>query len=720
MFRGLERRLASLRLSSKLAWLSAALTAVFVATTLIPLSVSTRETTRRVVAEQLRRTQRALIANQERDLASLQHAASLIGQNARMLAAMADDQTQQLSPALMTTTQRELERELANVQQDIIVVVDQNGRVFASAPDSIVLGRRTNLSSLEAVRVALDPNAPADTGAYGVLDVGEREFSVASVPLVSAGRTLGAILLGERIDSAYLARVQSRFDGSVIATVGDSTPAPAKDVLSAPLPLGRNRAGQPVALWLMQPVGSGALTASIVAQFILYGLAAVILSGLGAALVARSLLRPLERFVAYMKGANPMSASLARPDLGDASPEIRTLDDSFASLMVSLRESEEQLRQSQKLEAIGTLAGGVAHDFNNLLTVMHGYAELALMRANGDQRLTRDLTQVLDATQRASRLTHQLLAFSRKQVLEPTVLDVNEVVGELVPLLRRLIGEHITIQFEPGIRLGHIVADHGQLEQVIINLVVNARDAMPSGGTITIRTACHPEPFGSAQSKLREGPASRVALTVSDTGAGIPPEIRERIFEPFFTTKEPGKGTGLGLSMVYGIVQQSGGTIDLESAPGKGTTFRIEFPMSDAGKPAQRAMAEGERIPRGTESVLLIEDEPELRELARRTLEELGYHVIAPEHTEDGLAMGISHKVDLLLTDVVMPVMSGPTIVRRLADLGTQPPVIYMTGYADETLSEYRIDPGSTLLRKPFSPSQLARAVRSTLDRVLV
>jgi signal transduction histidine kinase len=715
----LRRRFGSLPLASKLAWLSAALTAVFVATTLIPLSLSTRTTTRDIVARQLRRTQRALIASQERDLATLEHTASLIGQNARMRAAMTDDQTQQLSPALAVTTQRELEDELANVGQDIIVIVNQNGRVFTMASrDTGRLGPRADLSSLEAVRVALDPEAPADTGVYGVLDVPPFSYSVAAVPLVSAGRTLGAVLLGERIDSAYLAGVQSRFDGNVVVAVGNEKPRVGADELAAPLELGKNRSGAPVTLWLLQPVGSGALTKMIVAQFILYGLAAVILSGLGAAFVARSLLRPLDRFVAYMKRANPMAPGQPRPELGNASPEIRTLDDSFASLMESLRESEAQLRQSQKLEAVGTLAGGVAHDFNNLLTVMSGYAELALMREPGDERLKRDLNQVLEASHRASRLTHQLLAFSRKQVLEPTVLDVNDVVGELVPMLRRLIGEHIRIVSEPTENLPSIVADLGQLEQVVINLVVNARDAMHSGGTITIRTGSQVVTLSEAKGR---GPAYReevVTLSVADTGTGIPAEIRDRIFEPFFTTKEPGKGTGLGLSMVYGIVQQSGGTIDLETGPG-GTTFTIALPASSATRHTPNAtQLPEEAAPRGTETILLIEDEPELRELARHTLESLGYQVIAPEHTEDALALAIARKVDLLLSDIVMPVMSGPTIVRRLADLGTRPPVVYMTGYADETLSEYRLEYGSTLLRKPFSPSQLARTVRSALDLV--
>jgi signal transduction histidine kinase len=706
------RGFASLSLASKLAWLSAGLTAIFVATTLIPLSVSTRATTRQIVAEQLGRTQRALIDNQMRDLAALRHAASLIGQDARMRASMADDQTQQLDSALAATTRNELERELENVGQDVLVVVDQNARVFAGVSDSGAVSRGMDLSSLEAVKVVLDPAAPADTSLYGVLDLGGRAYSVASVPLVSGGRTLGAVLLGERIDSAYVGRVRRMFGGDVIVRVGDTRPDSTGDVMAAPLSLGRNRSGDAVTLWLLQPVGavSGALTRPILVQFILYGLAAVVLSGLGAALVAKSMLGPFDRFVSYMKGANPMSPS-PRPDLGAASPEIRTLDESFAALMESLRQSEAQLRQSQKLEAVGTLAGGVAHDFNNLLTVMTGYTELAMMRNGADARLQHELGQVLEASHRASRLTDQLLAFSRKQVLQPTVLDVNEVVSEIVPMLRRLIGEHIRIAVEPTAGIPCIVADHGQIEQVIINLVVNSRDAMPSGGVITIRTACHPE--------RSEGSAPRVTLSVSDTGTGIPDEIRERIFEPFFTTKEPGKGTGLGLSMVYGIVEQSGGAIDLQTETGKGTTFTIGFPASDAEREPKSAIGSLQPAPRGTETILLVEDEPELRELAKRTLESLGYQVIAPEHTEDALAVAIARKVDLLLTDIVMPVMSGPTIVRRIADVGAMPPVIYMSGYADETLAEYRLEQGSTLLRKPFSPSQLARVVRAALDQVV-
>jgi signal transduction histidine kinase len=574
-----------------------------------------------------------------------------------------------------------------------------------------------DLSTLDAVKVALDPAAPSDTGVYGVLDVGDASYSVAAVPLVSGGSTLGALLVGERIDSAYLGRVKDMFGGEVAIVVGDSQPG-SRDVAAASIALGRNLRGAPVTMWLRQPTSavSSALSRSILLQFALYGLAAVILSALGAAVVARSVLRPLERFIQWMQQANPFH-EVSRPPVADASPEMRTLDESFSSLMTSLRESEAQLRQSQKLEAVGTLAGGVAHDFNNLLTVMSGYTELAMMRNGTDEKLKKDLTQVLDASHRASRLTHQLLAFSRKQPLEPTVLDLNEVVGEIVPMLRRLIGEHIQIAFEPAAPLPSIVADRGQLEQVIINLVVNARDAMPSGGVIGLRVAGGGSQDPGNGLRVAGGGLETVVLSVADTGTGIPEHIRERIFEPFFTTKEPGKGTGLGLSMVYGIVKQSGGTIEVDSSPAKGTTFTIQFPASTATRSPQPATHNPTPAPRGTETILLVEDEPELRELARRTLDSLGYTVIAPEHTEDALAISISRRVDLLLTDIVMPVMSGPTIVRRLADVGAKPPVVYMTGYADETLAEYRLDAGSSVLRKPFSPSQLARVVRAALDR---
>ena len=777
-----RQRFSSLPLGAKLAWLSAGLSALFVAATLIPLSVSTRQTTRQIIATELRQTQRALLANQSQELSRLEYTAKLIGQNSTLMAAIAEDRSQVrehahrrgLDPVLVVTVRAALAEALPKVGRDLIVITDDSGRVFAAASrhrTSIVTG--TDLSSLRAVHVALDPDVPADTGVYGVIDLSASTYSVAAVPLVSSGHTLGAILLGQRIDSTYLASMRRAFDGDVVVTAGDDLIAstrrglgPAEfrslalgeasgaaqptvrlngqEMVAAPLSLGENREGAPVTLWLLQPVSqhSAAVTRSLVVQFALYGLVAVALSGLGAVIVAQTVLRPLNRFIGFMRGVTPTAEPTRRFETGDASPEILALDDSFTTLMhslagersqlerrtvelaaantdlreevrererveVALRESEAQLRQSQKLEAIGTLAGGVAHDFNNLLTVITGYTQLALMRTPPDDSTRADLKQVIEASDRAATLTHQLLAFSRKQVFLRSVIDLAAVVDGVAPMLHRLIGEHIELRLESETPLARIIADRGQLEQVIINLVVNARDAMPRGGTITIRTA---------NDDARPG-EQRVLLSVRDTGVGIAPEIRDRIFEPFYTTKDVGKGTGLGLSTVYGIVKQSGGTIELESEVGTGTTFNVWLPRSGDQTSGMSERVEQMAMPRGTETILLIEDEPEVRALARRTLESLGYTVVTSSDALDALRLGTMSRFDLVLSDIVMPAMSGPQVVSRLADVGVRPIIVFMSGYADDALNEHALDPDSTFLRKPFHPAELAQTIRGAIDR---
>ena len=371
-----------------------------------------------------------------------------------------------------------------------------------------------------------------------------------------------------------------------------------------------------------------------------------------------------------------------------------------------MQQSEAQLRQSQKLEAIGTLAGGVAHDFNNLLTVITGYTQLALLRTPAGDSMRADLKQVIEASDRAAKLTNQLLAFSRKQVFLQSVIDLAAVVEGVEPMLRRLIGETIELCVVTDAQVARIIADRGQLEQVIINLVVNARDAMPTGGVIIIRVA------NSARKNDQH-----VVLSVSDTGVGIPPGVRERIFEPFFTTKEVGKGTGLGLSTVYGIVKQSGGTIEVESEVGKGTTFTVLLPR---GGDQSSAMTDGiasTAMPGGSETILLVEDEPEVRALARRTLEGLGYTVLTSVDSSDAVRLGTTMPFDLVLSDIVMPSMSGPQVVARLADAGARPIIVYMSGYADDAIDKYELDSDSTFLRKPFSPAELAQTIRAAIDR---
>jgi signal transduction histidine kinase/ActR/RegA family two-component response regulator len=378
----------------------------------------------------------------------------------------------------------------------------------------------------------------------------------------------------------------------------------------------------------------------------------------------------------------------------------------------ALRESEAQLRQSQKLEAIGTLAGGIAHDFNNLITVISGYTQLALMRTDKNSKSAEDLQQVIDASDRAATLTHQLLAFSRKQVLQPTVLDLGDVVNGIAPMLRRIIGEHIELRIASHTSLARVRADRGQLEQVLLNLAVNARDAMQAGGTLTIATT-NIDGMGTRPDRAT---TRAVALVVTDTGTGMSEAVKERIFEPFFTTKEPGKGTGLGLSTVYGIVNQSGGTIHVESALGRGTSFRIELPAAEPAAIPEAAPVEEAELPRGSETVLIVEDAEDVRILARRTLEERGYAVLVARNADEALEIAKARHIDVLLTDIVMPQTSGPQLVASYTAMREAPLVIYMSGYADDALAQYELDAAAVFLRKPFTPAVLARTIRSALD----
>ncbi|HWP34099.1 MAG TPA: PAS domain-containing protein, partial [Thermodesulfobacteriota bacterium] len=379
---------------------------------------------------------------------------------------------------------------------------------------------------------------------------------------------------------------------------------------------------------------------------------------------------------------------------------------------------EEQLRQSQKMEAIGRLAGGIAHDFNNILTAITGYSELLLGRLEEGDPLRRHALEIHRAAERAASLTRQLLAFSRRQVLRPTVVDLNAVVSNMDGMLRRLIGEDIELRTLPAADLGWVRADTGQLEQAILNLAVNARDAMPQGGKLTIETANVELDEAYAQRHAPVVPGRYVLLAVSDTGCGMDPETRARIFEPFFTTKERGKGTGLGLATVYGIVKQSGGYIWVYSEPGHGSTFKIYLPRVEAA-PAPLPPPPARPPAPGRETVLLVEDEDAVRTLARQVLEQHGYRVLEAAGAADALALVEWHRgsIDLLLTDVVMPGMSGRELAERFAAARGAVKVLYMSGYTDSAIVHHGIlDPGTAFLQKPFSPAALAGKVRDVLD----
>jgi PAS domain S-box-containing protein len=381
---------------------------------------------------------------------------------------------------------------------------------------------------------------------------------------------------------------------------------------------------------------------------------------------------------------------------------------------------ENQLQQARRMEAVGRLAGGVAHDFNNLLTIIKGYIELALNRCLDQPELRSDIQHIEEASDRAVTLVRQLLAFGRKQLLKPKVLDLNGIVLNLDHLLRRLMSANIEMKTIAGKDTGSIKADPGQIEQVIMNLVVNARDAMPDGGRLLIETS-NVDLDASYRDTVAIRPGAYVLLTVSDTGVGMSADTVAHIFEPFYTTKESGRGTGLGLSTVYGIVKQSGGYIWANSEPGKGSTFKIYLPRVD--EPAE--VSSSIEIPapvarKGRETILLVEDQPEVRELARIVLADHGYSVINTQNPEDAEhhAQSNGGQIHLLLTDVMMPGISGRELAKRITSRHPHIRVLYMSGYTNNVIAEDgMLEAGLSFLQKPFTPQTLVQKVRETLDR---
>ena len=380
---------------------------------------------------------------------------------------------------------------------------------------------------------------------------------------------------------------------------------------------------------------------------------------------------------------------------------------------------EEQLRQSQKMEGVGQLAGGIAHDFNNLLTVINSYSDMLLGDIGFDNPFLRNgLDQIKEAGYRAAALTRQLLAFSRRQVLEPTVLDLNEAVSNIAKLLRRLIGEDIALVLCLSPALGRVKVDPGQMEQIILNLAVNARDAMPGGGQLTLETMNVELDNAYARKHVSVQPGPYVMLAVSDAGCGMDLDTQARIFEPFFTTKGPGKGTGLGLATVYGIVKQSGGNIWVYSEPGKGATFKIYLPrVEEKAELPRPAVIPAESL-RGSETILLVEDDEMVRALAQALLERYGYTVLAARNVNDALryAQEGSRPIHLLLTDTIMPEMNGPELADRVLSIRRETKVLYMSGYTDKSFAYTAVrEPGTAFIQKPFTPQTLAYKVREVL-----
>jgi two-component system cell cycle sensor histidine kinase/response regulator CckA len=384
----------------------------------------------------------------------------------------------------------------------------------------------------------------------------------------------------------------------------------------------------------------------------------------------------------------------------------------------ALRRTEEQLRQAQKMEAVGRLAGGIAHDFNNVLSVILSYGDMLLAEMKPGEPMRDDVEEIRKAGKRAADLTRQLLMFSRQQVLEPKVLDLNEVLTSMDKMLQRILGADVDLASRPGQPLGRVLVDRGNIEQVIMNLVVNARDAMPTGGRLTMETGNVVLDEAYARQHLGVKPGPHVMLAVTDTGTGMDRATLTRIFEPFFTTKEAGKGTGLGLSTVFGIVQQSGGSVWVYSEPGKGTTFKVYLPRVERAVDVVRPMAALTTL-RGTETILLVEDDDQVRAVARGILGKSGYHVVEARNAGEALLHSEQHPgvIHLLLSDVVMPQMSGPELAKRLASARPEMKVLCMSGYTDDSIVRHGVlEARIAYLQKPITPETLTTKVREVLE----
>jgi signal transduction histidine kinase/CheY-like chemotaxis protein len=656
--------------------------------------------------------------------------------------------------ALMTsndplTIQNEGQSILVQSGADLLVLADRRAQICA------VHSRRGKFSKEDAQRLLTDTISKNESRDWWLAD--GRLYQIIAQPIVAGtdehSTSLGILIAGHEIDARAAKTISAIAGSEVVFRAGSSMITsgldPADQVLLAgeldvhaggadsqpfQLQLGREKflattenlssnSGLPVSLIVLKSFDKATAFLSSLNRLVLgLGLLAIAAGTLLGFLISNSITRPLDQLV---EGVNALEQGdydyPLNPSSGD---EVGLVTQSFHRMRESLQrgrreqhELESRLRQAHKMEAVGRLAGGVAHDFNNLLTIIRGHSDLLAEKVGGDSQ--KNVDQIHRAADRAVGMTRQLLAFSRMQVLQPRVLDLNAVILEMGKMLPRLIGEHIEYTFSPERGVPAVVADPGQIEQVLMNLAVNARDAMPDGGKLTVKTSCvHIGPTG-AERRGAMTPGDYALITVQDAGHGMSEETKAHIFEPFFTTKEVGKGTGLGLATVYGIVKQSGGFIWVDSAVGSGTTFSIYLPASAKPAESQDTKSGTSALPRGKETILLVEDDHNVRDLAVQFLRSAGYKVLEARDGVDALEVvgRFSDQIHLLLTDMVMPNMGGKELASRLTKARPDLKVVVMSGYAEFNSDSAADKSGYASLAKPFSMATLVGKIHEELLR---
>jgi signal transduction histidine kinase len=625
---------------------------------------------------------------------------------------------------------------------DLFAIVDAKGKVLSVHSTAVGF---SGASARELLGHSLKINRSSDWWLYH-----GRIFQIVLKPYYGEGALLGTVVVGREFSDKDAKDLASMSSSQILVHANDATvlnTVPAAASLSTIEELRRTQRRSMVSLGdepffaMSVPITAGdtetairltvlkssenALAALNQSKHLLIalGIGALALGGLFVYVIADRLTRPLAALAGGVRAlemgdyAYPLKRDMGNDEVAQLTRAFDDMRTTLRQTEIQKQELEGQLRQSQKMEAMGRLAGGVAHDFNNLLTVIKGNTGFLAERLGSEHRLIKFTTQINGAADRAVSLTRQLLAFCRMQVLQPKILDLNELVSEMCKLLRRLVPEDIAFNFRAGELLGRVKADPGQIEQVLMNLVVNAGDAMPAGGSLTVETRNATISEQEASRRAPATPGQYVVLSVTDNGMGMDAETRARIFEPFFTTKVQGKGTGLGLATVYGIVKQSGGFIWVESEPGWGARFEIYFPrVADRVEPAS-VQKEKITISQGLKTVLVAEDEEAVRELACEFLKSAGYNVLTASNGAEALALAESSRqhIHALVTDLVMPGMRGSELARRLKSLQPQIKVIYVSGYLDYQQTANEFVEEALFIQKPFTRTTLIARMAEVL-----